>query len=79
MTKSRVISQLISIVIANAFLFFIFRKPNGFHLLPYLIHQGLFSNVIDESIFIDIFDILCSSSLFFLSVRIIEGITYKKK
>lgn len=76
MERHKVISIILSLIVAIGFLLFVFRKPGIFHLLPFSIHQSLFRNVIKESTFIDIFefidifDIFFSVGLFFLLLRI---------
>lgn len=64
--NSKTVRVIISLAVALGFLLLVFRRPAAFHLLPFVIHQSFFRNVIDESTFIDIFDILFSIGLCFL-------------
>ena len=70
MSRAKIVALVVSLVVAVGFLLLVFRKPSVFHLLPYSIHQALLRDAIKESTFIDIFDVLFSVGLFFLTMRI---------
>jgi hypothetical protein len=55
MSKRIVVGWIIPLILA-ALLYYFMIKPNAFNLLPYLIHENYFSDGINETTFIRVFD-----------------------
>jgi uncharacterized RDD family membrane protein YckC len=56
--KHRILTLLISIVIASGASYFVFIPPSAFNFIPFAIHGFLFQNIIEEHVFIIVFDII---------------------
>jgi hypothetical protein len=54
----KVISMLLSLLVGVVFYAFVLRPPSTINFIPFAIHQQFFSNIINEYVFILIFDIL---------------------
>lgn len=66
----RWIKILTSVGLSVGFLLLVFGKPSAFHLIPYQIHLSLVgSETIDESTFIDTFDIAFAFFLGWLTYK----------
>jgi hypothetical protein len=70
--KHRVLSLLISIVIASGFLYFILLPSSAFNFIPFAIHGFLFQNIIEEHVFIIAFDILIVGVIFGVVFRFLD-------
>lgn len=76
--NKKVISILIAILVAGAFLVLTLNSSSAFNFLPYLIHGAISSNGTGETEFIVIFDIVVAFLLFW-AVYMISIRTIKKR
>jgi hypothetical protein len=58
--------------IISTIVFLIIIRPGVFNLLPYTIHEILFRNIIDESLFIYIFDSIFSIMIWIIIYKILK-------
>lgn len=58
--------------IISTIVFLIIIRPGVFNLLPYTIHEILFRNTIDESLFIYIFDSVFSMMIWIIIYKILK-------
>ena len=70
--KHRILALLISIVIASGVLYFVLIPPSAFNFIPFAIHGFLFQNIIEEHVFIIVFDIIIVVVIFGLVFRYID-------
>ncbi|SHL72086.1 hypothetical protein SAMN05443634_11610 [Chishuiella changwenlii] len=58
--------------IISTIVFLIIIRPGVFNLLPYTIHEFLFRNIIDESLFIYTFDSIFSIIIWIIIYKILK-------
>jgi len=70
--KTNIISVSVGLITASIFLVLVLTPPSTFNLLPFSLHESLFRDVIKESSFIVMFDVLVSVIIFFLVKKLVK-------
>ncbi len=68
--KINILAIIISIVLSGAFLIYVLIPPSAFNYIPFFIHQSVLKSLIDEALFIKIFDVLVSILLMFIIYKV---------
>lgn len=77
--KFNLIFLIGSLFFAGLFFYFLITPPSVFNYFPYLIYHGLGIEIINESQFIRIFDLIFSLIVSFLIFRFMKSFFIKPK
>ncbi|MEM6842957.1 MAG: hypothetical protein AAF632_12080 [Bacteroidota bacterium] len=71
----KLLPSIISLVVAGIFLYLALNSPNAFNLVPIALYDSFLQDVMKESTFINLFDILFALALMRFTYNLVSRIT----